>query len=337
MKKLKAIPKYLIIGLFALIVTISSCSDKENPVIQNTGPYQFDSARYTWTTDTILNQYSGLVFGLDTSHVYIIGTHSLTFYDGNNYTHHPYGDLYFNAIDGFDPIHIYIAGAYPNGDNRLMKWDGSVYQDIAVPGDTSLSGGLTAVYAKSANEIWLGGRGKIFFYNGFNFAEYKIDSASGISAFAVLNGNQLAFGERVISTGIQQSIYEYTGNSWTRTYFREFSFYEDPLVPVKIGNELYGCQDGLLMFNGSDFSRILEPPNGYNMAVIIAGNNGNEFLTFLFNEDEQFFANWNGNKWSREKYAVSPHYMKKIGINYYIVESPCSSCNFIYLRIGRPN
>ena len=336
MKKIKSILIAYLICLSLLCTLVYSCKE-ENPITPSTGPYQFDSARYTWTTDTILYQYSGLVFGLDTSHVYIIGTHSLTFFDGNNYTRHSYGDLYFNAIDGFDPMHIYIAGAYPNGDNRLMKWDGSIYQDIPVPGDTNLSGGLTAVYAKSAGEIWLGSKGKIFLSNGSACIEYEIESSLRVSAFAELNGKVLAFGRRSISSGIEISVYQFEDNSWTRTYFKQFSFYEDPLVQVKIGNELYGCMNGLLKFNGSDFSRILEPPTGYEMAVIVAGNTDNDFLTYLFTEHEAFFANWNGIKWSREKYIVSPDYMKRIGRNYYIVESPCSSCNFIYLRIGRPN
>ena len=311
----------------------------DNPVTPSTGPYEFDSARYTWTTDTILNQYSGEVFGLDTSHVYIIGNHSLTFFDGKNYTRYSFGDLYFSAVDGFDPMHIYIAGAYPNGDNRLMKWDGSIYQDIPVPIDTSLSGGLTAVYAKSASEIWLGSRGKIFFSNGSACIEYEIESSLRVSAFAELNGNVIAFGRRSLgikNSDVELSVYQFEGNSWLRTYFKLFPYPDEPLVQVKLGNELYGCLDGLLKFNGSGFFKILEPPAGYKMAVIVAGNTSNEFLTYLFTEHEAFFANWNGIKWSREKYIVSPHYMKRIGRNYYIVESPCSSCNFIYLRIGRP-
>ena len=316
-----------------------SCKE-DNPVTPYTGPYQFDSARYIWTTDTILNQYSGLVFGLDTSHVYIIGTHSLTFFDGKNYTRHSYGDLYFSAIDGFDPMHIYIAGAYPNGDNRLMKWDGSIYQDIPVPGDTSLRGGLTAVYAKSANEIWLGSIDKIFFSNGSTCIEYEIDSAFGITAFAEFNGKPLAIGRRshgIKNSDVEISVYQFDVSTWNRVYLKRFHYYdEDLLVPVKLGNELYACLNGLLKFNGSDFYRIQEPPAEYDMAVILTGNNNNDFLTCLFTEHEAFFANWNGNKWSREKYIVSPHYMKRIGRNYYIVESPCSLCNFIFLGIGRP-
>lgn len=339
MKKLKYIPKYLITVLLSLLVAFSSCTD-ENPVIQNDGPYQFDSARYTWTTDTILNQYSGLVFGLDTSHVYIIGTHSLTFYDGNNYTHHPYGDLYFNAIDGFDPMHIYIAGAYPNGDNRLMKWDGSVYQDIPVPGDTSLSGGLTTVYAKSANEIWFSTIGKIFLSNGSTWTEYEIDSAVGIISFAEFNGNLIAIGRRSygsINSDLEINVYQYENESWPRIFHNITHYYEKPIIPVKLGNKLYGCLEGLLKFDGSDFYKILESPTGYNMGYTVAGESDDNFLTLITSEHEVFYVNWNGNKWSREIYVVSTENMKKIGSNYYILESPCSSCNFVLLRIGKPN
>lgn len=339
MKKIKSILIAYLICLSLLCTLVYSCKE-ENPITPSTGPYQFDSARYTWTTDTILYQYSGLVFGLDTSHVYIIGTHSLTFFDGNNYTRHSYGDLYFNAIDGFDPMHIYIAGAYPNGDNRLMKWDGSIYQDIPVPGDTSLRGGLTAVYAKSASEIWLGSIDKIFFSNGSICTEYEIDSAFGITAFAEFNGKLLAIGRR--SHGIKNSdveiiVYQFEFSTWTRVYLKLYHYYEELLVPVKLGNEPYGCLNGLLKFDGFDFSRILEPPTGYDMAVKVAGNTENEFLTFVFDENDYFYANWNGNKWSREFYVLSTESMKKIGSNYYILEYPCSSCNFVFLRIGRPN
>jgi hypothetical protein len=339
MKMRKSILIVYSICLILLSFFNYSCKE-DNPVTPYTGPYQFDSARYTWTTDTILNQYSGLVFGLDTSHVYIIGTHSLTFFDGKNYTRHSYGDLYFNAIDGFEPMHIYIAGAYPNGDNRLMKWDGSIYQDIPVPGDTSLRGGLTAVYAKSPNEIWLGSIDKIFFSNGSICIEYEIDSAFGITAFAEFNGKILAIGRRsygIINSDVEISVYQFEDGTWTRIYLKRFHYYEKLLIPVKLGNELYGCLDGLLKFNGLDFYKILESPSGFRMGYIVAGETDNEFLTLFSGDNEIFYTIWKENKWSREIYLVSPQDMKKIDRNYYILESPCSSCNFVLLRIGRPN
>ena len=337
-KKKSILIKYLIC-LSLLSTLIYSCKE-ENPVTPSTGPYQFDSSRYDWTTDTILYQYSGLVFGLDTSHVYIIGTHSLTFFDGNNYTRHSYGDLYFNAIDGFDPMHIYIAGAYPNGDNRLMKWDGSKYQDIPVPGDTNLSGGLTAVYAKSPSEIWLGSKGKIFLCNGSSCTLYEIDSAVGIITFAEFNEKLIAIGRRsygLINSDLEINIYQHENNSWTRIFHNLTHYYEKPIIPVKLGNKLYGCLEGLLKFNGSNFDKILESPTGYNLGYTVAGETDDDFLSLVSSEHEIFYVNWNGNKWSREIYVLSTENMKKIGRNFYIVESPCSSCNFIYLRIGRPN
>lgn len=336
MKKIKFLVLYILFSILGLF--IASCSN-DNPLNPD-GPYQFESARYNWTTDTILYQYTGIIFGLDTSHVYIIGTHSVTFFDGKSYTRHSYGDLYFNAIDGVDPNHIYIAGAFSNGDNRLMKWDGSVFHDISVPGDTNLRGGLTAVYAKSINDIWLGSIGKIFFSNGSSCIEYEIDSAYGISSFAELNGNLIAYGRRplgILNSDTELYVYKFEGNSWTRIYFRRFSYTGNGIVPVKLGNELYGCMNGLLKFNGSDFYKILEPPTGFDLAVIVGGNTDNEFLTFAFSEHEAFYANWNGNKWSKEFSVISAENMKKVGRNYYLVESPCSSCNFILLHIGRPN
>lgn len=109
MKKLKYIAKYIIIVLLPLIVAISSCNDEGNLVNQNEEPYQFDSARYEWRTNTLYNSLMRRLFGFDTSHVYFLGTNSLNIYKGESYSSH-FLEIYILIIfGGLDNSNIYFG------------------------------------------------------------------------------------------------------------------------------------------------------------------------------------------------------------------------------------
>jgi hypothetical protein len=346
MKKLKSIPKYLIIVLFALMVVISSCSDEENPVNQNDGPYQFDSARYEWRTDTLYNSLLGSLFGFDTSHVYMLGTHSLNIYNGENYSSHFFGDLYFNVIGGLDNSNIYIGGSYPNGDYRLMKWDGSTFTDIPVPSDTSQDYGLTAILVQSQNEIWLGTLGKIFFVDGTSFKVYKIDSASAISKFTFDNGVLLASGRRYLcpsNCDAETYVYKFENSSWTRVFSERILYTSPPFYPAGVGNMLFGImEEGIFKFNIDLFVKIISSPPPYNLGTVVTGSNENNLLAYGYtsNYDQinnsRYTMNWNGSKWSKEFFESNGLFeMKLVGNNYYCIVPSCISCDRLLLRIGR--
>ena len=166
MKKIIFIPVYISVVLCSILIV--SCSDN-NPVTSQDGPYQFDSSRYEWRTDTLYSSYVSNLFGFDTSHVFFLGTHSLSIYNGANYSSYAFDDMRFNVIGGIDNSNIYIGGWYPNGDYRVMKWDGATFTDLPVPSDTATKYGITGILVQSPNEIWLGTEGKIFFADGISF------------------------------------------------------------------------------------------------------------------------------------------------------------------------
>lgn len=347
MKKKKSIPKYSIIVLFALLATISSCSDEENPVIPNDGPYQFDTARYEWRTDTLYNSLMGSLFGFDTSHVFMLGTHSLNIYNGESFSSHFFGDLYFNVIGGIDNSNIYIGGSYPNGDYRLMKWDGSTFTDIPVPSDTSQKYGLTAILVQSPNEIWAGTQGKIFFVDGTSYKEYEIDSASLITQFTVNEGVLLASGRRylcLIGCAAETFVYKFENSSWTKI-FSEIIPGDDPqFYPSALGNKLFGIMvEGIFDFNNGRFNKVINSPSPYNLGISMTGSNENNFLVFGYTSNydyttSEYTMNWNGYKWSKEFNESGGVYeMKMVGDNYYCIVPAYSPFDIALLRIGRKN
>lgn len=154
---------------------VASCSEDSPVTPDEEGPYQFDSARYDWETMSINSTTAFDVFGFDTSHVYILEYSAVTLFDGKNFTRHLHGDMAFNAMDGTDPNNIYICGFYtPDIGKGITKWNGSSYEDIFPPPD-STQDNFYSIFVKSSNEIWLGSKGKIYLYDGVNFTKYMID------------------------------------------------------------------------------------------------------------------------------------------------------------------
>lgn len=340
MNKINSNTKYSIIVLFALMVTISSCSDEVNPVIPNEGPYQFDTARYEWRTDTLYNSLMGSMFGFDTSHVYILGTHSLNIYNGESYTSHFFGDLYFNVIGGLDNSNIYVGGSYPNGDYRLMKWDGGTFTDIPVPSDTSQDYGITAILVKSQNEIWLGTLGKIFSVDGISFKEYKIDSASAISSFTFEDNVLFSSGRRnlcPIGCGAESYVYKFENSSWIKIFSETIPYADPPFFPVSLGNRLYGLmEEGIFNFTNGKFTKIINPPSSYEFGIALAGSNENDILAYGHTTNYNYTINWNGSKWSKEFEANGGLLeMKKVGVNYYCILPGAIFWDRLFLRIGR--
>lgn len=340
MNKIKSIPVFLVAVVLCLIL-IDSCSDKENPVIPADEVYQFDSSRYEWSTDTIDYPYINVIFGFDSSNVYFLGNHALYIYDGKSYTPHNLSDLYFNVIGGIDPANVFIGGSYPNGDYRLVKWNGISFQDIPTPSDTTQDIGFTAISVKSEKEIWLASQGKLFFYDGTYFKEFEIDSTSVIKYFTEQDGKLLASGRRYLcpaNCDAETNIYQFGNNIWTKIYSSRLPFYEPQFYPVQIGEKLFGnMQEGIFGFDNSNFHKIINSPFPYLIGSIASGKDINQILTVAFSNDEQFYVNWNGSIWSKE--FVESGFIENVTIIdqlYYTVINECSSCNYVLIRKGRP-
>jgi hypothetical protein len=342
MKKIKSIPVYLLVVVVVCLLFMFSCNE-DSPVTPSDGPYQFDSARYNWTTDTIYSQYAKQIFGFDSTHIYIIDNHSLIIFDGKNYSQHFLGDLYFSAIDGLDPQNIYIAGAYPDGNYRFVKWDGVTYQNIPSPSDTNQTFGFTSLFVKSPTEIWLGTFGKLFLYDGLNFTEFLIDSTYGVRYITENEGRILASGRKpfcpdsnFINCDVETFVYQYENNHWMKIDSVYKRFDEPEFYPAVIDKKLYGImQEGIFNFTGSDFSKIINSPSPYFITFKVEGKNLNELTGVAFSNNDQFFINWNGKKWSKELSDPGGIFeIRNIGEDYYAL-SECPICFFKFFRKGK--
>lgn len=342
MKKIISIPVYFFVFLCSMLIV--SCSD-DNPVTSQDGPYQFDKARYEWRTDTLYSSYVSNLFGFDTSHVFFLGTHSISIYNGENYSSYAFDDMRFNVIGGLDNYNVYIGGKYPNGDYRVMKWDGASFTDIPMPSDTATEYGITGILVQSPNEIWLGTQGKIFFADGVSFKEYKIDSASVISRITLNNGVLLASGRRIFYNNVhgesETYVYKFENASWVKIYSEIIPNIDQQVFPSQLGNELFGVmEEGVFGFNNSSFVKMISSPSPYKLGGILSGSNENEILAYGYSEnyDESnaFTINWNGSKWSKEfKEPGGMYEMKKVGDNYYCIVPSYSPYDRALLRIGR--
>jgi len=330
--------------IVSFIILLSSCS-KDDPVGPSEGLYQFDSARYEWRTDTLQDTYGGDIFGFDSSHVYILDNHSIFIYNGKEFSRHFLGSMYFSAIDGLDPYNVYIAGAYSNGDYRLVKWNGTSFEDIPAPSDTSQNNGFISILVKSSDEIWLGTVGKIFLYNGVSFSEYIIDSSSVAKYLTENEGRLLASGRRPIcpdssftNCKAETNVYQYDNNNWVRVNTTSTNYDVPQFYPVVVGKSLYGnMQEGIFKFVNSDFFKIINSPSPYLITFVVGGKNMNELTSVAFSNVEQFYINWNGSKWSKEfSDAGSILQIKNIGNYYYTISEYCFSCHYVILRIGKP-
>lgn len=327
--------------LIIIAVFIYSCSDDLVTSV-DPGPYQFDSARYEWTTDTLYSNTTRRIFGLDSNHIYLSDNQSMFIYDGTNYSQHIISDMLFREVGGLDPNNIYIAGSYFNGDYRLEKWNGSGYENIPAPSDTSQSLGFISILVRSSNEIWLGAQGGIFLYNGINFTKYKIDSSDAPFMFTENDGRLLAIVFKIncpdsslVNCDRETVIYEFTNNNWIKINSTvsnaDLIFY-----PVKIGTSVFGnSKEGIFKLSNNEFYKYLNSPAPYSIANVAGGKDMNDFMT-VTSHNEVFYIHWNGNRLSRE--MSDPRYLKdieKINNNYYTLVEDCNWCNYVLFRKGK--
>jgi len=341
MKKIKSVP--VIFYAIVLISIIMSGCTEDNPIIPD-GPYQFDSARYEWTTDTLYSEFTRKIFGLDSNHIYLSDNQSMFIYDGTNYSQHIINDMLFSEVGGIDPNNIYVSGSYFNGDYRLEKWNGAVYQNIPAPQNTGPGFGFSCIFVRDYNEIWLGASGKIFLYNGANFTEYNIDSGD-VPIMIVENENRLlAVNNRAhcpdstfTNCDKETVVYELINNVWVKVN-STFSFHNSTeFYPVKIGMSLFGNSHlGIFNFLDSKFTKFLNSPSPYLFNRVIGGSDINEFMTLGFDNVDQFYINWNGIKWSKEINDVSNiKDIKRISNNYYAIVENCFACTYVLFRKGK--
>lgn len=310
MKNIKSIPKYLITALFSIMVTICSCSDEENSVIPNDGPYQFDSARFEYKVTRLQGiwYFTGELWAQDTSQVFIVNPFHQGFVHILDGSPVYYYDPNFcpASVAGLNNNEVYLSGYIVKGNEILpgiKKWNGSYLEDFPIDLNFEKTTFINKSLIKSSEDMWLFCNNVIIRKNGNKFLTYTLEDTvskildvcydpQGIPTYSQIFYNDIDSLQTI-------KIYKFFG-IWTKVFEsrEEISIY----VYSKFNNNI--CRRDLynvFLFNGSDFDQFFSTD-----LFIIYGLQGLEYNNLMVN-NRQFngsIYNWNGQKWSQEFFVL---------------------------------
>lgn len=315
MKKIFFIPVVFVIYLSGSI-SFWGCKDNITSSPPDT-TYHFDSARYTWTSDTLVERFLSGLLVLDTNKIFLSGSDNLITYNGVEFTYHNShsGDFTGIALSGIDEQNVFLGGAKSsivNGNYyyqpALKKWNGSYLEMRNIPQVETISDGIISICVKSSNEIWLGSdRGKIFRYDGLsNFDFYRIcDTLYHIIYLTEFQSEMCAIATKkeldtVTNIDVYHlTIFSYGNNAWRTLYDQRFPNSDSGYAIYVSDKKIYGVRDfdGIYEFNGTNFSKIFG--SDYFTIINNARMTGNPANNFLIVNSHKLY-HWNGIKWSLE-------------------------------------
>jgi hypothetical protein len=331
----------VIIPFAALLLVICIYSCKDNPLVPPINePYQFDSARYEWRTDSI-DVLIGPLKVFDKSNIYLLSStpsRVLMKYDGINFITLSHLDITTSCLDGFDDNNLYVGGADLTQQNygkpRLKKWNGSSFQEIEVPNPENRDFAIANFLMENPNEIWMcSGRGDIFRYDIINnsFESQRVDTSEiKLNFLKDEFGNYYCYGYSFNTFGIYFTIKVFKKEknkwNWINVYSKDFldhnpynlfSFNNNELLAIKWdGNVIYKFED--INFNEMmiiDQFRIGAPStiNGSSINDFIITGFDSAYYTSVFHSD--------GKKFSRELeiFLYSLRRITKIADSYLLV------------------
>lgn len=276
-------------------------------------PYVFDTARYNWKIDT-LPVYLMDVWGNDTNTIYFLSSFCLLKYNGANYQriYFPSG-LVAGSFDGIDEQNIYVACS-GNYKSVLLKYDGFLFNEISIE-DSSKNYHFWPVYAYSINEIWVGtSEGRLIMYDGDSVHYYCTDTTYEVIPLLKKSENEFYVfadnGLYVMRHGggdLTVKIFNFNHGDWQVIYSHVYKYQgnEDEITVHRFNNEILGLNtSGLYRFSSNEFVKILNI-NQFMPIFHIAGYSEQDFLIDGVIDDQSFWLlNWNGTKWSKEKYLI---------------------------------
>lgn len=321
----------LLISAITALFILSSCGDD---AVVPPSVNEFDPPRYNWTVDTINADLSD-IWAADSNNVFLSDVlRGLFYYNGITYQifNYPPG-VAVDAMDGYDKNNVFLGGSIGSPPARylnLIKWNGSVFEQIYVS-DTNSPHAIISIFVKSPLEIWFGTTGgRVYRYNGISVDVFYFDSLKRINPIFEDEGGNICFGGNTFYPDFQNldsvvvDIHRYQNNFWQNIYTRTYTK-ENLQTGYAIRNaerEIMGTSmNTLSKFTGNDFqplsnvgSYLLFPDYfGISSSDLICGalkTGGTNYELF----------HWNGQKWSKEEIILKDLPVSPFGLGnkYYI-------------------
>jgi len=316
MKKIISIPVYILVIVLCSVFVVS-CSEDSPVTPDEEGPYQFDSARYTWSFQYFQEEF--LTFdAFDTSNIYILGLNALVKCDGYNFNYNYYNSPSFTPLSmgSYDKNNIYIGGHQTSVINYgipiLKKWNGTVFEEIPIPNPQDRRYQISAINAINEDEVWFGStKGDLIYYNSGVFEFFRIDSTFIITMFGTDEiGNYYSVASKTVfdsQTVDYLKIYKKIADNWewSLVFSEEYpeSQYLKEITPSKIKLNIAGFENNIIeKFTGTDFREVfqIKPFTAYPMTRLSDSNTNYFTLPGKIGSHGFELFNWNGIKWSRE-------------------------------------
>ncbi len=300
--------------LFFIFLSISfnSCSDD---IVAPTGN-QIDSARFTWTADTIYWHLLVGAWACEPNILFIVDYgNDLLKLENHNITEFTFSNFYPRTITGISNNEIYIGGGkYDNNGlfvPHLKKFDGFQFTDfeINIP---NIGDALFKSCAKNSNEIWFGTPKGIIKFDGNNFAWFPapdtIVTIWGIylDEFGTPSFNY--YGHWFPDSTAYQYIYQFNNNQMLQV-FNNTSYWTPFIMINNFKNgELFGRNTTAIYKFNNNFEKFLNVPFPTAWFEFVFGNTYSDFISEIGADinGKTYLMHWNGSKWSKEFEAPRP-------------------------------
>lgn len=315
MKKIISIPVYILVTVLCSMFVVSCSEDSPvTPIAE--GPYQFDSARYDWSFDSIPGEF--ITFNaFDTSNIFLLGVQSLVQYNGESFIYHYYVDnsFYPLSMGSYDKNNIFIGGhdfSIANfGIPKLKKWNGVGFDDIPIPDSSNNFNSISSIFAIKNDEIWMGSaKGDLIHYNQGKFEFLRLDSTFYFTMFGKDEfGNYYSVAVKTVFDSLTinyLNIYKKVKDQWQWSLvFSEkyFGYDINEIQPALINNYISGFQNNnIVSFTGNIFQSIfqIKPFNAYPVSRLSDTSINFFLMPGLIENGRIELFHWNGNKWSKE-------------------------------------
>jgi hypothetical protein len=332
----------VIIPFAVLLLSVSLYSCSENPVVPPVEePYQFDSARYEWRSDT-LDVLTGPLKVFSESNIYflnIIPSRALVKYDGTNYNLLSYLDISASCLEGFDENELYIGGADLTQQNygkpRLKKWSGSAFSDIEVPNPENRDFAIANFFLENPNELWMcSAKGDVLKYDIVNnsFESQRVDTNEIYLSFANDEfGNYYCYGFiYYVNKGYNiLKIYKKEKNwNWVNVFSEQY--FGEPLVPFSFHDNFLAIKfsenpaerNRIYKFINNNFSEFMDIREfRLGTLPVMGGSSYSDFVMAGLDFSTTTIYHFNGNNFSREfsTFNYSLRSINKIDTSYLLI------------------
>jgi hypothetical protein len=303
----------VIILISVISVLVSSCKDDIVSPTDN----QIDTARFTWSADTIYNHLLIGAWAFESDVLYLVDFgNDLIKLSNHNITEFSFNNFYPRTITGISNNEIYIGGGkYDNNGlfvPHLKKFDGFTFTDyeINIP---NIGDALFKSCAKNSNEIWFGTPKGILKFDGADFNWFPAPDTIVtiwdiyLDEFKIPGFNY--YGHWFPDSTAYQYIYQYKNNQMVQV-FNNTSYWTPFIMLDNFENgQLFGRNtNAIYHFSSNSFIKILNIPFPDAWFEFVSGNTYSDFVSEMGPDvnGKTYLMHWNGQKWSKEFEAPRP-------------------------------